>query len=313
MKKLAFVSGISLSLGATLLASHAQAAIISNGVPAGTLGHWSMDITTGGESRQADLTAQRLFSGNLTTENVLFDYFTYIDIGGGGFQLSGTDPVGDSSQVSSSGSFLGSLGNTISWNVTSAIAPGSTLMTNTFTLDAGQGFTLGDIALYQYMDEDIEGVNDDIFFTRGSAAGNNLELFTVDNQERYGVSHGGAYDDTQGLVNATFAGWAVDNYNDMKPQLTAGTQAIADGGVIDGSLVSFIDPDLGLVYGPDDIVSVLGWSVDPDAQTATIITTIGGVPDGTVIPTVPEPAAVGGLLLVGVLGYWSRRDKQPAA
>ena len=44
-------------------------------------------------------------------------------------------------------------------------------------------------------------------------------------------------------------------------------------------------PIVGSGYGPEDIVSVLSWTVDPDATSAAIITTLGGVPDIRVIVT----------------------------
>jgi hypothetical protein len=277
-------------LGASLpciffgLVGTASAIFIDNGVPAGTLGHWRVDVENAGESHLANLTAQRFASTDIVTEDVLFEYLTYVDIGGGGVRLSSstTSPavLTGPNQISSSGSFLGSGGNTINWTAVSTIGIGDSRMINRFSFVSANGSPLGNIRLYQYMDEDIETPDDDVFLTRGSIAGQDLELFTVDNAEVYGVSHGGALIGAQGLTNASFAGWAADEYDDMAPAIEAGVQSVTTSGVIDTtSLPPFVHPEVGSAYGPADIVSVLAWDVDPAQNAAAIVTTLGGVPD----------------------------------
>lgn len=292
-------------LGAICSSASAQVTI-NNGIPTGTVGSWSVDVLSGGESRTANLTANATNPPAIVTENVLYDYFSYANVGSGGFRLNtGTPVLSGTNQVTSSGSFLGSGGNTINWNVVSSIAPGSTIYQNTFTFTAATG-TLGDLKFYQYLDEDMEAVNDDIFYSTGSAAGGNLQLYTFDNPRFYGTSHSGALNAAQGLSNATFAGWAANRFDNMRPAITAGTQAVSPTGVIQ-NLGSFSDPRLGgaTVYGPADIVSVLSWIVDPNQSTAKIVTTLGGVPSGSDIQPTPEPASVLGLLAIGVLGTGS--------
>lgn len=261
---------------------------VDNDVPEGTVGHWDVDVQSGGESRDGRLTAQRFAGGDVVTENVLFDYFSYVDVGndGGGVQLSGSDPEtvgGDPDKVRSTGTLTGSAGNTINWEVTSFIEDGGSIYYNEIKFTAQTG-TLGTLRFIQYLDEDIEGVSDDVLLVRGSAADGNLELFTIDNDEVYGVSHGGSLNSEQGLVNATFAGWAADEFDDMRPRITGSGQPVSLEGEIDeASLQLFNHPQLGDVYGPRDIVSAFAWDVTPSATSATIITTLGGVPDASAL------------------------------
>ena len=128
----------------------------SNGIPRGTLNHWSVVVGTGGESRQAFVTARRSASRDIFTENVLFDYFSYVDVGvpGNAFRLSGSAPVADPADpntISSFGSFTGENGNTINWTVTSTIPNGSLVMTSRFTFTTADGGTLGKLRFLQYM------------------------------------------------------------------------------------------------------------------------------------------------------------------
>jgi hypothetical protein len=200
-------------------------------------------------------------------------------------------------EVTSSGSFLGAGGNTVNWSVVSTIANGDSRFVNQFSFATANGSPLGNLRLYQYLDEDIEGAIDDVFLVRGSVAGQDLELFTIDNDQVYGVAHSGALAGAQGLVNASFAGWAADNYNEMKPKLAAGTQTVAPTGVIDPSLVPINHPQVGDAYGPEDIVSVLAWDVNAGASSATIITTLGGVPEAEELQApVVENTFVGALV-----------------
>lgn len=314
MKEFRFSSKLALAFIAPLYAFSAvpaNALVIDNDIAAGTLGEFSVNLTTGGESREAYISANRLASGDVFREDLLFDYYSYVDVGNGGIRLSGTAPVsGGDDTATSGGTFLGAGGNTIGWSVTSAIADGDNTMTSVFNFTAEQG-SLGDIRFFQYLDEDIQSVSDDVFFTRGSAATLDLELYTVDNTEVYGVSHSGALDGSQGLVDSTFAGWSACTYNTMKPAIGNGTQTVSTLGDVCGSLAgtAFNHAELGSVYGPRDIVSVLAWDVLSNATSATIITTLGGVPDVRDIPTettVPEPTTLA-LFGAGLLMLRSRR------
>src|SRR5262245_15658920 len=88
------------------LATPARAVLIDNGIPEDTLGHWSVNRDTGGQTGTADgegavgatLTAQGQQSEGLTVDRtIVYAYWSYVDPGidGGGFRLSGTVPEVD--------------------------------------------------------------------------------------------------------------------------------------------------------------------------------------------------------------------------
>ncbi len=268
----------------------AAAVEISNGIPEGTVGHYRVDVLTGGETRTAFITAARFASNDIATSEVVFDYSSLVDTGaaGDGFSLSlsGSDPVPDPNilnSVTSSGQFFGVNQNRILWTAVSSIAPAAQTMTTQYTFETDDGSPLGALRFLQYLDEDVQGAGDDVFFTTGSPASGDLELFTFDNTDIYGISHSGALLLGPGLQSAAFAGWAADRFNNMRPLITGAGQPVLPDGIIAANLVPFQHPQLGPVFGGAvgagaDIVSVMAWDVDPNAASAVITTSLGGVP-----------------------------------
>jgi cysteine-rich repeat protein len=259
--------------------------VIDNDIPRGTVGHWAVDVESGGETEDAQLTVDQL--GDPVTRNVIFEYLTYVDVGndGGAKRLIGSEATYEDAAdaVASEGIFPGFGGNEIAWRVVSSIADGGRVMRSAFTFKALTG-TLGTVRLFQYMDEDLlidgeGGFGNDVFFTRGSVEGNSLELFTVDDVVPIGVSHTGGMSRASGLANAAFAGWAAGVFNGIAPAIQGAGQPLSLAGVVAENLPPYEHDTVGRAFGPADIVSVLGWDVDPSATTATIITTLGGLPD----------------------------------
>ena len=152
---------------------------INNGIPRETVGHYEVTVTTGGETREAVVTAARLASNDIIVgTNVVFDYFSYVDPGvaGDGFQLSSFEANGSAPAldpnfpniVTSNGSFTGANGNMILWTAVSSIAPSGQVMNTRFTFTANGGL-LGQLRFLQYLDEDVQGNSDDVFLSTGSA------------------------------------------------------------------------------------------------------------------------------------------------
>jgi PEP-CTERM motif len=312
MKKIVIMAAV-----AACVASSASAAVISNGIDARTPGFLSFDVTSGGETRTG------LFkpSGPQAATDVIFDYFTYVRTGGTTFRLNnGTLLSSDANQIVYSGR-VGTTG--INWTSTSVLPAGGTRLTTSFDFSAAAGSVLPSLDLYQYLDEDVIGERNDVFFTRGSAAAANLELFTFDPVALFGISHGGAYTSLQGLVNASFIGYGLCEFNLTKPAIVNGTQSVSLTGArnADCPTTTLNVPELGgTVDGPYDIVSVLAWNVAGGTSSARILTSLGGIADVASIPVsnpvpvpnpVPEPAAIG-LMGLGLLGLGFARRRKAA-
>jgi hypothetical protein len=103
-----------------------------------------------------------------------------------------------------------------------------------------------------------------------------LALLTFDNTQVIGVNHSGAFVSPFGLENGVFAGWAAGRYPLMRNRISDGTQSVLVEGAVEDALAAFGHPQLGTVFGPADITSVLAWDVGPNASSAAVTTSLGG-------------------------------------
>jgi len=257
---------------------------ISNGIPEGTVGHFRVDVEDAGATRRVIVSAARFGSDAIDTRSVVRNYYSFIDRGsiGLGERLRGplpvsVDPINPNS-VTSNSFFRGVNGNRILWRTDSSIAPGAQVMTTRYTFETADGSPLGALRFLQHLDGVVLEGSDDVFFHKGSAVGGDLKLFTFDNTDVYGISHSGALLPGTDLQNASFAGWAADHFDNivLSIESTAGRPVSPDGRI--ANLSSFQHPQLGLVSGPADNVSVLAWDVAPNATSAVITTSLGAVP-----------------------------------
>ncbi len=304
-----------------LLATPAAAGtIIDNDLAPGTLGYFSVDLDAGSQVNHPNssrLTGKKQ-DDTLITSNFLYEYIGYVDVGNDGHAAdlgstaSGAGSLTGDDEFTSSGSFLGSGQNTINWTAVSSIADGADRMITAFTFTAEQG-SLGDLRFIRYLDEDLLDEVKNVLFTTGSSAAGDLQLFTLDEDEAIGVSQAGSFLSSQGLSNADFVGWGADVYDEMQWDMVVnGGTSFTPTGSIGTELQgvgSYNHSLLGTVWGPEDITSGLAWDVDPTAATATIYTTLGGVPELRENPVnaVPLPGAAWmGLAFLGTLGVLRR-------
>ncbi len=149
-------------------------------------------------------------------------------------------------------------------------------MTTTYTFIAETGGVLGDLRFLRHLDMNTQSILNDVFSHTGSAVAGNLKLFTFDNTDVYGLSHSGTLLPGTGLQNASFAGWAADRFDSIISRIFTTGQPVSPTGV--NNLQRLQHPQLGPVFGPEDIVSVLAWDVDPTASSAVITTSLRGIP-----------------------------------
>ncbi len=261
--------------------------LISNNVDPSIVGHFEADVAAGGNINSTGTTVQ----GNntlFTNADFLFDYTNYIDVGadGGAFDLAGTTITLPPTLVSpdliaSEGNFMGPNG-TVNWRMESRFDDGETRYINTLFLNSAQ--PLGDIQFISYLDEDVQGISDDILYTTGTPGQADFLAYTLDGPERIGYAQGGFYLPGPELANATFDGWAADRYFSLGSAITGpGTTYSIAGNINTFNLPAINDPALGPVNGPADITTAFAWSVDALASSATITSFLELIPQNPVI------------------------------
>ena len=259
--------------------------LIDDDVAVGTPGQFGFDVENGGNSSffgLGGISAQGNTS-NFVNENVLFDFTNYVDVGsdGNAIDLSTTTVTQPATLVSddlviSEGNFAGENG-TINWHVESRMDDGVAIVFNTITLTSSG--PLGDLQFINYLDEDVRGISDDLLWLSGTPGQADFRAYTLDDAERVGFSQGGIYNAGPGLVNATYDGFAADEYFDLEAAIQgSGTTYTVPGNIDLVDLPPFNDPSLGNVYGLDDITTAFAWTVDDASNTATITTFLELIP-----------------------------------
>ncbi len=264
---------------ALLAPPHAQAnpITIDNGVTGD--GAWQVVVEPGGDSFSGILDP----AGSIGPSDVIFNLSTLVDPGadGGAVALSSSSITGFTlsapGQVSSSGSFAGANGP-VNWNSVSTIAPGSLTYQNTVTFTSAMPF--GTLRVLCYLDEDVAGSSDDIMVPLGTPGQANFNVLTVDNTDNFGVAHAAGY---LTATNATYIGWAADEYSDLINAIANQGTTYSIPGVIDTTSLPLITDARypgRMVYGPNDITNAFAFDVTPTATTATIACSLGGLPTG---------------------------------
>ena len=259
--------------------------LIDDNVPVPIPGHFEFQpLPGGGGTIGSDgVTAQ----GNtqlFTNQSFIFSFENYIDVASNGaaVALGGTTVTTPPAltapdEVRSAGNFAGPNG-TINWEVRSYFQNGVPTLFNEVTFNSAQPF--GNVQFINYLDEDVLAIaSRDLLVPIGTPGQSDFEVFTIHTTERVGFSHGGFYAPGAELANATYDGWAADEYADLETAILGpGTTYTIPGNIDTTSLVPFVDPQLGPVYGPADITTAFSWTLDPDETNATVTSFLNLIP-----------------------------------
>ncbi|QDV66810.1 hypothetical protein Poly24_04980 [Rosistilla carotiformis] len=250
--------------------------LIDNDVATATPGFMSVRPAAGGSITASGVTVQ----GNtmlLANQDFLFSFENFIDIGsdGGAFALGTTTITQTPTLVAddlvvSSGTFTGANG-LVTWTVQTSLNDGETKVNNVLSFTSDQ--PLGNIRFINYLDEDVQGISDDILYPVGTPGEADFRVFTLDGIQRIGFAQGGIYELGDGLQGAAYVGWAADQYNELETAILGNGSAYSIAGNIDlGDLPAFNDPALGTAYGFNDVTTAFAWDVFPAANSAVITT-----------------------------------------
>ena len=256
------------ALVAAMLPLAAQAIIIDNGVPAGTTGHFSVNVGTGGAVNSAVFTARRFDSPAIDTTSLVSQYLTFADPGneGKGFALVGSAPERLGNGVFSFGDFEGANG-TIAWEALSRIEANPTRLSTRIDFDGGFN-QLAPLRFLQYLDADIrDGAQ--VFRATGA------DLAILGNTALLGAAHSFTF--TFGFPPTPAQG-AADIFNRIVPRIVEGNGQPVSTGITIGNLPPFQHPDLGSVRGPGDVVSLLASDVNPGDTQDFVVVTLRPVP-----------------------------------
>ncbi|MFO0869761.1 MAG: GEVED domain-containing protein [Pirellulales bacterium] len=264
---------------------------INNDVLVTVPGFFEATPRAGGSISSSDVTVQGV-TQLLQNQDYIFAFDNYIDVGSNGNAVDlGTTTVTQQPTlvspdlVVSRGTFAGANG-TINWEVETRFDNGVARLVNTLRLSSTSA--LGNLRFISYLDEDVLGISDDFLYPAGTPGQADFRAFTLDSGERVGFSHGGFYQPGPELVNATYDGWAADEFPDLDTVIRgAGTTYSVAGNIDTTSLTPFTDPVLGQAYGLEDVTTAFAWSVDATATSAVMTSFLELVPRD---PTVDSSA-----------------------
>jgi hypothetical protein len=260
--------------------------LIDNDVDVNRPGFFSARVLNGGGvniSGDGGITAQGV-NNKLVNENVIFAFTNYVDVGSDGraVSLASTNitrppTLIEPDVVISEGNFVGNNNETVRWRVESRFKNGVAKLFNTVTLESSA--PLGNIRFINYLDEDIELINDDFLYITGTPGKNDFRAFTIDGPERVGFSQGGVLEPGPELVNASYIGFAADSFRNLANAIEGnGTNYTLEGNINQTNLRPFNDPNLGRVFGLADVTTALAWQVGPTATSSTITTFLELIP-----------------------------------
>ncbi|WP_376694129.1 hypothetical protein [Wenzhouxiangella sp. EGI_FJ10409] len=257
--------------------------LIDNGVSGD--GAWAVEVLAGGDTEFGELDAV-----DFAPEDLIYEFNTYVDDGDDGsfVPLSATTVTSpptltDTAEVTSSGSFTGPNGQ-IDWTAVAAIPAGEATYQVTLTFESASAF--GDVRVINYFDQDILGASDDVMIVLGTPGASNFQILTLDDTDDLGIGHFADY----APDSATYAGFAADEFSELRSAISGGTATFSVGGDINTTLLPPLnDPRYPgeEAYGPADITDAYAFDLDPGSTQATLAFSLGGSISGE--PIGPEP------------------------
>ena len=266
---------------------------IDNDVDVNTPGYFEATIADGNDVGSSGVTVNSATGQLIVNDDFIFAYRTYVQVGNTVTELANTNVTQPAALIAddvveSRGSFTGPNGE-VNWVATSRFINGVPTLFSSVNLSSDS--PLGDIRLVSYLDEDVQGISDDILAPVGTPGDADFRAFTLDGPGRFGFAHGGFYlDDGVNLSGASYAGWAADQFNELETAIVAGTQGFSIPGTIDlADLPAVPDPDFGTIFGPNDVTTAFAWDTIATSSSATITAFLELLAsDPTVVtPTIP--------------------------
>ena len=277
--------------------------LIDNDVDQSRPGYFSYRPTAGGDAMTQSGAGSTAQGANLLLANTEFiqSHTNYIDVGSNGGAIRFADStitmqptLVSPDLVASEGTFVGNNDAVVRWRVESHFDNGVAKLYNTVILSSDQA--LGSMSFINFLNQNIGAPADDFLYVVGTPGEANFRVYTVDNVERVGFSHGGVYTSGPDLQNATYLGWAADTGNNLPAAITgAGAQFSIAGTINAATLPVANDPTLGAIRAPADTTTAFAWSIEPNATSARITSFIELVP--TTIERLATPGAWDGITL----------------
>jgi hypothetical protein len=277
----------------------ADSVTIDNGLDGD--GAWAVEVFAGGDTEFGELDAV-----GFEPENLVFEFFTYVDDGDDGdFQplsqtsISSPPTMTGDAEVTSSGTFTGPNG-TINWTAVATIPPGETTYEVDITFDSSSPF--GDVRVINYFDQDVFGVSDDVLILLGTPGDADFQMLTLDDSDDVGIGH---FADYLPGSDATYLGFAADEFSDLRTAIENGVAMFSVNGEIDTtSLPPITDSRFPAAdaYGPEDITGAYAFDLNPDSTQATLAFALGGSISGDPVGPGPVqgPVSVPTLSAVGI-------------
>jgi hypothetical protein len=279
----AFVAAILLAL-ATPPASAGEGPspiVLDNGISPAAVGHYKLTILQGGSIGDSDVTVRRHSDESITTDEPVYSYNLIFDLDGEVFFVDyGSIQHGaDDSEAVNEFNLDTKNERRVHVRIVSSLDPGSLIFNQRIELSGDEGGHIGPVRVYQYLDADVLGSEDDLVQRRGSSAAGDLQVLLLDATDLVGLAMCGGYSPSQGLVNSTFVGFLADYYSDVEEAINDGNaQPSLQGTYDENDIPAYEHPDLGPVHGDADVGAALAWDVDPNATSAVVTACVRLIP-----------------------------------